>query len=454
MGEAMRTCYCVCVALMLPMVVRPEKYQSRQQSLEYDEAVNLMETGENLRDQAGSQEKLELTDANKVRNQAKIKSLRPVKRMKDVISLDGIEEIEEISPIDADLALKMKAKALTGSSDYSNDYGGVSGEEGELYRKEGDLYDKVMRLYKLFDINSLDDIIRVVPIRSLQAVDNDLLDKFDRVQYPNGRQQWSDGRRWQTGRGQLIGGSPNRGGVNQVTGGGRGYGDHNRGGHNKPGGSTDPSQHHKVLDTLNRKISVLEDDNNARLNKLLVLRQNLVREEDLLDVLDAMLERERAKIDAVLQVKKDHLSKARSIQDSIGDLQKILETKNNVKIRYLTKLEDMADLERQRQRGDGYNNAAAEDKEEESGRRFDEPGKGYSGYNPGGHPSNDYNNNDADIEVDTEDVKSLNSVEEIVPVKEMDPIIEIDNIAKIQDDTYLTDEQGEELKGWQTHRDQ
>merc|ERR1712212_753089 len=228
MGEAMRTCYCVCVALMLPMVVRPEKYQSRQQSLEYDEAVNLMETGENLRDQAGSQEKLELTDANKVRNQAKIKSLRPVKRMRDVISLDGIDEI---FPIDADLALKMKAKALTGSSDYSNDYGGVSGEEGELYRKEGDLYDKVMRLYKLFDINSLDDIIRVVPIRSLQAVDNDLLDKFDRAQYPNGRQQWSDGRRWQTGRSQLIGGSSNRGGVNQA-GGGRGYGEerlHNHG---------------------------------------------------------------------------------------------------------------------------------------------------------------------------------------------------------------------------------
>jgi len=196
----------------------------------------------------------------------------------------------------------------------------------------------------------------------------------------------------------------------------------------------------------------LEDDINARLNKLLRLRQNLVREEDLLDVLDAMLERERAKIDAILQVKKDHLGKARSIQDSIGDLQNILETKNNFKIRYLTKLEDMVDREGQRQQlGDGYNNA-----EKESGRRFDGHGKGHSGFNPGGYPSDDYNNEAAvqDIEVDTEDVKGLNSVEDIVPVKELDPIIEIDNIAKIQDATYLTDEQGEELKGWQVRRDQ
>jgi len=528
----MRTCYCVCVALVLPLAsLRPEKYPTRQSleygeavnlmemgetlrdqegyiSLEYDEAADLMEIGENLKYQAGSKEDLELTDTNKVRQVAQIKGLKPVKKIKPIITMD---RIQEISPVDADLAEKMKAQILAGGS--SSDNRGLKGGDD-------DLHSKVKRLYKLFDINSLEDIIRVVPIRSIHAVDNNLLDKFVGDQ-DDDSQRWSDrqtdGGRGKTGRG--VGGevvwkkpAEDAGGDTGRGGGGRGPAGrsrHDRGGH-RPGGVADPSPNHKILDNLNRKISVLEDDINARLEKLLRLRQNLVREEDLLEVLNVMLERERAKIDAILQVKRDHLSKAQSLQDSIGDLQGILESSNNVKIRYLTKLEDMADQEKKKQQdrlmntpgsGDGFNNNNEEDMEEEgeaTGRTLVGEGEGVRGYNPGGvghgegvtennpstvghgegvsgynpegegegvsgyspegvSSSDEYKDEEpdsegGDIEVDTNGVKSLDVTESIVSVKELDPIIHIDNMAKIEDVTYLTDEQGEELKRRQARR--
>ena len=102
--------------------------------------------------------------------------MRKVKGMK---KLKSVKKIKNIINIDDDLALKMKKEVEEGNRAKPAGESGekvVSGGEAERHQGEvggEDVQAKIDRILKMFNASSLDDIIEVTPIKSIQEVNPD-----------------------------------------------------------------------------------------------------------------------------------------------------------------------------------------------------------------------------------------------------------------------------------------
>jgi len=385
--------------------------------VDYDDLQKLLDYGEEIRegvDEAGLED-------------PKVKSLQPVE---EIHNLNSLDKVDEIIPIDADLAEQMRSK-VGSSSTYEVESSKRSSSSS------GDLNSKVQRIYNLFGINDIDDIIKVVPIRSMkkleggysahQGVDVNYEDSYkystnrlgDTDRYlpdsrinpiiPPRREDWADlpatvrsrDNRRDLGNLELnLDNFDNRGLGNNL-------------------GSSASGQ--SKLDNLNREISLLNDDINIRLTDLVDRRNDLGREHEFITALDQMVGREQEKIQAILQVKQDHQAKAVSIKDSITTLRAVLERSNADKIRYLDQLRSMVDLEKKRD--------------------IDTLGRIQTFQVPELSQSRGLYGNSG-RQVRKEPVSPLHG----------SPLVKVKNLTKVNNILPLSVAQGEELKKWQEQR--
>ena len=103
-----------------------------------------------------------------------------MRKVKGMTKLKSVKKIKNIIDIDDDLALKMKKEVEEGTSPESGEVvlGGESEPHGEAepHGEVGpDVQAKIDRILKMFNASSLDDIIEVTPIKSIQEVDPDEL---------------------------------------------------------------------------------------------------------------------------------------------------------------------------------------------------------------------------------------------------------------------------------------
>ena len=103
-----------------------------------------------------------------------------VRKVKGMKKLKSVKKIKNIIDIDDDLALKMKKEVEEGTSPESGEVvlGGEAEPHGvaEPHGEVGpDVQAKIDRILKMFNASSLDDIIEVTPIKSIQEVDPDEL---------------------------------------------------------------------------------------------------------------------------------------------------------------------------------------------------------------------------------------------------------------------------------------
>jgi len=123
--------------------------QLSQEEVNYEDLQTLLEYGEDIR-QGGEEDEVKVTN---------------LKSVDEIHSLDSLDKVEEIIPIDDDLAEKMRAQIEGNSALDLNAL--VSKTVGS---SSDSLSRKVQRLYNLFGINDIDDIIKVIPIRSMKKV--------------------------------------------------------------------------------------------------------------------------------------------------------------------------------------------------------------------------------------------------------------------------------------------
>ena len=110
-----------------------------------------------------------------------------VRKVKGMKKLKSVKKIKNIIDIDDDLALKMKKEVEEGNQPKKSHEGGdlivQGGEahgEAEPHGDVGpDVQAKIDRILKMFNASSLDDIIEVTPIKSIQEVDPDKLTIHD-----------------------------------------------------------------------------------------------------------------------------------------------------------------------------------------------------------------------------------------------------------------------------------
>ena len=111
-----------------------------------------------------------------------------MKKVKAMKKLKSVKKIKNIIDIDDDLALKMKKEveegdrpkpSHTGSHPMLRESGEEVASDGEAEPHQGevgpDVQAKIDRILKMFNASSLDDIIEVTPIKSIQEVDPDNL---------------------------------------------------------------------------------------------------------------------------------------------------------------------------------------------------------------------------------------------------------------------------------------
>ena len=103
-----------------------------------------------------------------------------MRKVKGMTKLKSVKKVKSIMDIDDDLALKMKKEVEEGDTPPSSEEEVISGEktdgESETPGEVGpDVQAKIDRILKMFNASSLDDIIEVTPIKSIQEVDPDNL---------------------------------------------------------------------------------------------------------------------------------------------------------------------------------------------------------------------------------------------------------------------------------------
>ena len=110
-----------------------------------------------------------------------------MRKVKGMTKLKSVKKVKSIMDIDDDLALAMKKEVEEGEEVGNPDVGPPSSEEevisGEKTDGESetpgevgpDVQAKIDRILKMFNASSLDDIIEVTPIKSIQEVDPDNL---------------------------------------------------------------------------------------------------------------------------------------------------------------------------------------------------------------------------------------------------------------------------------------
>ena len=103
-----------------------------------------------------------------------------MRKVKGMTKLKSVKKVKSIMDIDDDLALKMKKEVEEGDTPPSSEEEVISGEktdgESETPGEVGpDVQAKIDRILKMFNASSLDDIIEVTPIKSIQEVDPDEL---------------------------------------------------------------------------------------------------------------------------------------------------------------------------------------------------------------------------------------------------------------------------------------
>jgi len=386
-----------------------------------------------------------------------------LKSVDEIHSLDSLDKVEEIIPIDDDLAEKMRAQIEGNSALDINSLVSKTGSSSDS------LSTKVQRLYNLFGINDIDDIIKVIPIRSMKKIgssnglnlnyENGYESEYEtnsrlsntgvyeeslsNYRNPNSRLETYDrnnqGRVYATDPARLYldhrtdaknpriietGGQQQRGVDSYIETGGqqqRGVDSYNTRENYKEYQAPIKTSYNSYeerrgnqqdLDELNREISLINDDINNRMGDLMERRNELGREHEFINALDQMVQREREKIQAILQVKQDHQNKAVSIKESISNLRSILERSNAEKIRYLDQLQSMAGQEKKRDL-DRLNHI----------QTFQVP--------------------------ELIESRNLNRERQVVKGQ---PLVKVKNLTKINKILPLSNTQGELLKQWQSER--
>ena len=106
-----------------------------------------------------------------------------VRKVKGMKKLKSVKKIKDIIDIDDDLALKMKKEVEEGGEYEAQAQGGKYEAQGEV---DPDVQAKIDRILKMFNASSLDDIIEVTPIKSIQEVDPENL-PMQEVHIPDDR---------------------------------------------------------------------------------------------------------------------------------------------------------------------------------------------------------------------------------------------------------------------------
>merc|ERR1719376_638327 len=106
-----------------------------------------------------------------------------VRKVKGMKKLKSVKKIKDIIDIDDDLALKMKKEVEEGGEYEAQAQGGNYEAQEEV---GADVQAKIDRILKMFNASSLDDIIEVTPIKSIQEVDPENL-PMQEVHIPDDR---------------------------------------------------------------------------------------------------------------------------------------------------------------------------------------------------------------------------------------------------------------------------
>merc|ERR1719222_1609375 len=358
-----------------------------------------------------------------------------MRKVKGMTKLKSVKKVKSIMDIDDDLALAMKKEVEEGEEVGNPDIHGaspggdlpssseeevISGEktdgEAEPHGEVGpDVQAKIDRILKMFNASSLDDIIEVTPIKSIQEVDPDELPIHN----------IPDDRGWAP-----VGSAEDGESVEEdaASPGHSNFAPYENG---KPSGL--------ALEKENYVIKHAEEKLNSEVGQLQTETAALGKERALQAILKKMLAVQVDKVAKLKELIEDHKEKELSTQEAVNHLRQLVKKETHKIEDHLEALKNIADKVRDEEM-DRINRLSPLMSEEEtmSGEMSDE--LPLSGKLSGESPEIDFGLNELKI---GRPIKSANRIKSMKKIK---------NMKKIKSITDLTEEQAERLKKWQRAR--
>jgi len=257
---------------------------------------------------------------------------------------ESLEEIVEIVPIDEELAKKMieksKSRKESMHKDKNEDYEESDDDDektknNDQQKNNDDLETKAQRLYDLFNIDDLDDIINVIPIKSMQK-----LKGYGR----EGSDDYEESKKpptMKSDREDSAGLSASDLYDDDSSYEQPDYDDY------VPDKYQPKYKPHNNLNRINRKIDQLESLLNNDFNKLNDLRGNLGSERNLLQLLNKMINLQRKKLMTLIKVRRDHMKRAAHIGQNARRLKNEIKHIKDEKDQTIDSLQQEVQMEKQ-----------------------------------------------------------------------------------------------------------
>jgi len=329
-----------------------------------------------------------------------IEDVESIKKIKD------IKKVKNIMKIDEDLAEKIKKEVAEGGSIPETD-----SEPGLNVEDDPDLVEKVKRVLKMFNASDLDDIVKVVPIKSMKKITPGMED-YVPIMDPS-----------------MDTGNENEGPPEY-----------------EPNFSLPESNYVPNIPIMSEKrysgnfeaeneaIRVLEDKIDAISANLMTNQMQLQRERALQRVLERMFDYQKEKLRMIKEVMQDHMAKEMELARTGQGINEMLKSAEREKIRRLKNLQGLAER-----------HIGEIERDMPSALDFDDGSK----INP------------FEVNPTLTDPYGLTGEGDVIKQQYIDsnkydklPLKKVKSIKKIKSILKLTPEQAERLKSWQLEREE